>query len=487
MSTRVKCIPPLVVLAFVLVGCTTELKVDRYYDQSKLPIAGAPYSLSFTQYEITMLRRLVACDDWNEPMKVGIKVDIKGVQRPDPMRMYVIDLESLNSFFKTTGASVEYYDSGAIKSLNGSADDKAGEFIAGVATTFGKVVAGGVVGGATIAQALPENAPKPGCSQQTRIKLSDLAALEAEIEQRTATIEGLTTELGKINAVMAADKAFASKESRRQLGQLQAHLIQEMVNLRAATEKSKPLLDALGEKDKKICPPDGETFATASPVFADLDRKLYQSWLQTPITDNQVILSQNERTYQQLVADSTIHLQLKPADTFGRTKACANRCPEDDLSGFKYRIPASGKLLVCADIACAKVHTTSDTAMVSQLGHVYVLPLKSTTFSSKSVKATFAEDGTPMSIGLISAAAADKAGTTLAALGDLAATMHKSRAELEPNDLKAKTELLKAKKDFADATAALQPSSDQAKLDATNAFTVDTTLLNANLAYFKAK
>ncbi len=85
-----------------------------------------------------------------------------------------------------------------------------------------------------------------------------------------------------------------------------------------------------------------------------------------------------------------------------------------------------------------------------------------------------------------STAASDKAASTFSSLGDLAASLHKTRSEKELNDLKAKTDLLKAKKDFADATAALQPSSNQLTLDAANAFKVDTDLLNANVAYLNA-
>jgi hypothetical protein len=492
MPARVKSAHAAVVLAFILAGCTTELKVARHVDEKTLPTVGAPYSLSFTQYDLKMTRRLVACDGPGQDMKVGIKLDITSAQRPDPTRMYVIDLESLDGFFKTTGASVEYYDGGAIKSLNGSAEDKAGEFVASVATTVGKLVTAGVIGGAGLAatEVEPDNVPKPGCSGATRDNLRALAALEAEVEQRTAQVDVLTSELTKVNAVMAADKTFASRRSRRELGDLQVKLIDEIAWLNDAVAKTAPLLKALGETREFAWPPNGETFVTEQlkPPTGDLDRTLYQSWLRTPdaATTDQAIIGANALTYQRLVADSTIHLQLERVGTLGRTKDSANTFPEDKQSGFKYRIPAPGKLRVCADPACAKVYKEGDVAMVSQLGHVYVLPLKSTMFSSKTVKATFAENGTPTSIGLTSAAAADKAGATLAAVGDLAATVHKSRAEQELNDVKARTELLKAKKDLADATAALQPSPGQAKIDATSAFKVDTDLAEANLAYLKA-
>lgn len=492
---------PAVLVIFALAGCSTELKVQRYFDATKLPTAGAPYSLSFTQYELSITRRLASCSSKGDPsdpdpdkqkpkpvdLKVGLKVDIKNSETRDPMRNYVVDLESLDSFFKTTSATVAYYDSGAIKSLNASAEDKTGEFIASVAGTFSKLITADVLGPGLWAFGQETK----GCSARTKKQLAALEALETEIEARSAKVDALTEELTKLNAVLLAAKELSSKATRDKLGQLQVQLMDEMGKLASAMKRTEPLMKALSESQKIKWPDDGETFATVEgkPAIPDLDRKLFDSWLNNDLAKPYIETQSDTALYKKLAAKSAIHLKLQAADKLGRSAACGQTCPDDGLSGFKYRIPAQGQLLVCADTTCGEdtLHKASDVASISQLGHIYVLPLKSTLFSTKTVSATFAENGTPTSVGVTSAAASDKAGTALAAIGDLAATVHKTRAEKELNDLKAKTDLLKAQKDYADAVTALQPSADQTKLDATNAFKIDTDLLNANVAYLNAQ
>lgn len=493
---------PALFILFAMAGCSTELKVHRYFDPVNIPTAGAPYALSFTQYEIAVTRRLVACSSAGDPtdpdpvkqqpkpidLKVAIKADIKSTEARDPMRNYVIDLESLNSFFKTTSATVAYYDNGAIKSLNASAEDKGGEFIASIAGTFGKLVSAGVSSAGILALTV---APPSGCSTITKTNLAKLDKLETEIEQSNEKIKFLTDELSKLNALLLASKELSSKATREKLGQLQVQLMDEMAKSRAAAKATEPLLKGLTEKQTFNWPNDGETFSTSAgnPAMPNLDRKLYDSWLNPSPKKVYTETAGDMALYQQLATASAIHLKLQAAEPLGRTQGCAKDCPDDKLEGFKYRIPAEGQLLVCADTICSEetLHKASDIAQISQLGHVYVLPLKSTMFSTKSISATFAENGRPTSIGVAATAASDKAASTIAAIGDLATTLHKTRSEKELNDLKAKTEILKAQKDYADATAALHPSPSQDKQDATNAFKIDTDLFNANLAYLNAQ
>ncbi len=400
------------VLALALSGCSTELKVARYFDPEKLPTAGAPYSLSFTQYEITVTRRLTACSSKGDPtdpdpamqqpkpidLKIGMNVDIKKVEASDPMRNYVIDLESLNSFFKTTSATVTYYDSGAIKSLNASAEDKTGEFVTSVAGTFSKLVGAGVIGPSL----LDTEQKAKGCSENTKKSLALIDALGAEIETRTEKIELLTTELSKLNAVLLPAKELSSQATRKKLGELQVQLMDEMTKLAIATKKSEPLLQTLSETKKFKWPDHGEIFANKSgePAIPNLNRKLYDSWLNDDPKKTYAETDEDARIYNKLAADSAIYLKLKVVDKLGRTKACETKCVDDDHGGFKYRIPAQGQLQVCADALCDTLHKESEVSKISQLGHVYVLPLKSTLFSTKTVSASFAENGTPTSIGI---------------------------------------------------------------------------------------
>ncbi|MGE6996146.1 hypothetical protein ACQKIK_22470, partial [Pseudomonas sp. NPDC047961] len=125
-------------------------------------------------------------------------------------------------------------------------------------------------------------------------------------------------------------------------------------------------------------------------------------------------------------------------------------------------------------------------AMISQLGAVFTIPLKSTAFSNKTIVATFNEAGAPSKVGLKASASAEVAASTVESLVDSAIQVRKATASRKLEEVKAETELLTAQKDLEDAKKALNPS-DQALAEATSAFSADTALLQAELANIQAR
>lgn len=77
-------------------------------------------------------------------MKIAVAAEVTSKNVRDPKHHYVIDFASLQSAFKKSDLTIEYYDSGALKSINTSAEDRTGEVISSVVTSLGKIVGAGV-------------------------------------------------------------------------------------------------------------------------------------------------------------------------------------------------------------------------------------------------------------------------------------------------------------------------------------------------------
>ena len=83
-------------LCLVVSGCTTTLDAVRVNDNRNGEVYGAPYTLNFTNFDITIKRSLVQC---GKDVKIAASASATPSLQPDPQRHYRIDLESLSSFF----------------------------------------------------------------------------------------------------------------------------------------------------------------------------------------------------------------------------------------------------------------------------------------------------------------------------------------------------------------------------------------------------
>lgn len=139
--------------AVALTGCPTYFNAVRIAEGVKVPPAGAPYNLSFTQYDVTVTRRVADCwfSDENQVKKdmlvIATDAAITRKEVRDPARNYVIDLDSLQAGWKITNVEVAWHDNGTLKSINAAAEDRVGPILVSAATTLGKLVALAVAGG----------------------------------------------------------------------------------------------------------------------------------------------------------------------------------------------------------------------------------------------------------------------------------------------------------------------------------------------------
>lgn len=134
----------------LLGGCATHLSTrpDWQVTAATASLEGVPYSLPMLQYDLTLTRLIDSCP---QPLTIsnGMLVDkapdakpiivtqgglslvmkVEAAERYVAGERYAIDYESLKAPFSTSALALASYPSGALKSLNASADDQTGQVI----------------------------------------------------------------------------------------------------------------------------------------------------------------------------------------------------------------------------------------------------------------------------------------------------------------------------------------------------------------------
>lgn len=124
--------------------------------------------------------------------------------------------------------------------------------------------------------------------------------------------------------------------------------------------------------------------------------------------------------------------------------------------------------------------------LISQLGPVYAIPLKSAPFSTRRITAEFSQAGVPMEVGVHSDAIAENVAATVSDQLTAASAVRDAVIFTELERVKAQTELLTAQRELRDAQAALNPPANREASEATASIQADTALLNARLAQLNA-
>lgn len=467
----------------VLLGAcsSSELRSVRVAPGDTPVATGARYHMTYTQFKVTVTRRAscTAGEGGHHYLGVDYAMTASSSEVADPLRYYVLDLASPQGFFKSTDVTVTYHDNGAVKSINATGEDRTGEFLAATAKALVKVVGGAAAKKADLKD------PSPRCDQALVARLASAEALESSIEQGTARVEVLTKRLVDQTAVGTALGQGWNEASRRIVARTMQALQQEVESLERLNARLKVVLATLSHTQTVHWPEHGEIFSSgATPTIAALTGPDIAKWLADGAHTG------NPGGFDDLARSTGLYFMIRPLGPDARRQpfdplvAFADDKPE----GFKYRVPANGQLEVCNTAMCApKAVATADPGPVSQLGHVYTLPLKTALFSNKTIAATFNEQGMPLSLGMKSGAASDKAGALLGDLADLKAAVDKSKSERELADVQAKTKLLTARKEYEDAVKASLPPGDTTVADRTAAFKSDTALMEAETANFAAR
>ena len=234
----------------LLAGCThvSTLPDTVRTENPDHALRGVAYSLPMLQYDVALKRSLARCPgalklDFGDGDSIEVSDAVlafataaEAKPRYVPGEQYVVNYDSLTSMFKTTGFAIEPYSSGALKTINITADDKSGEIVKDlikVGLTVAGAVAGGpagaAIGAAVQAQPVSASAALSGRSAaQARearraSRRSAIEALEARVEQRqiVGCTDEAATKLGKIKTnsddqqTLAGELPAKSKEVER--------------------------------------------------------------------------------------------------------------------------------------------------------------------------------------------------------------------------------------------------------------------------------
>jgi hypothetical protein len=465
-------------------GCSTNFDAVRVRPGVDIPPAGAPYNLTFTQYDVTVTRRVAGCQtpDKKAALLIAMDAEIVPKETSDPTRHYVIDLDSLQAAWKITDIEVTYHDNGALKSINSSAEDRTGPILVSAATSASKLVT---------ALAAAGGAAPSGCLPATEQTLADIKISEGAVKAKTDRLERLTNDLKEMTEIASTiGKAWGKSELRLFANQIKA--VQVAKADQVAEQKTlEGLLAKVSNVTKFTWPPDGATFGPKfdSPPTGTTDSKPMAASL-VPDIDPQIIRDWGSpRKVNETIIDTRVFAKISKTSPIGSTDPCSENCVEDSIPGLKYRVPASGSLMICSTATCEQgtVIVQKD-GPISQLGHVFTLPLRSGIFTNKTLVAEFTNAGQPTKIGVKeTAASAETAATTLGSITD---SFLVARSKVVPSKLdriKNETELLKAQAELAAARKDLQPPANADQAAATEAFKADTALLQANLANIEAR
>lgn len=463
-----------------LQGCTS-LNAVRVTD-GVMKAEGAPYFLTFTQYDITVKRRLTSCFDDSKDtppkkvpnMTVTTTVEAKRKEARDPAREYVIDFAALRSFFKTTDVAVEYYETGSLKSVNATVTDKTAEFLTSTFTAVAKAVALGTgVGGA-----VAPDACKP------EIAKAVVAAKEAEgrLAAKTAEIARQTEQLEKLQTVAVALGPTRNATERREF----ADQVKAVFALKAEVDREQKelskLINVLTVTTSVTWPKDGWTFS--GRIVEPLPVDIIDRWgsLGEGLQEK---LQAGTGVWAVIGTDSpSAHHVVCKGDS------CERKQPVKELPGLKYRMAMPGTLRACSNATCTgkEVELYKDVGLFSQLGPVMTLPLRNLPFMAQTIVLTMNEAGQPTKIGYKSEAGAAKAMDAVNTFVDEYGKVRESKKPKSELDLvKEETALLEARTKLIAAKAALDPKPNVEQSTATEALKADTALLEAELAKLKAQ
>lgn len=495
-SLKLRAAGAFLVACSTLAGCTHFNAVRIPKAESPVPVNGAPYNLSFTQYEITVKRRLAACKEEDAAGKVKSKLIIaieatpKASEQPDPLRDYVIDNESLQSIWKTTETQIKWNEAGRLESISASAQDKFGVVAVTVATAIAKTVVGaatqaaGSVDITKDGKTVTENTG--ACEPDIYAKVTNVKELEADIKQRTARLERNIKSLEtyrSVATIMGKDLPSSDKERLSKLLLIVDRQTRKLDALQAQLEAD---LKIITYTDTIVWPPNGSTFGDA--VVKTKPVKAIQ--ILQPLTVEQIKKWGDAGDDATVLPQTSVLAKISPTSPIGITDPCTNECDEDKSKGLKYRPKAPGHLVICKWKDCeidSDNEVGKDVGMISQLGRVYVIPLKSGVFSNKTLTATFDKVGQPTMIGVKSeSSVAEGASTTTAAVLEQFVAARKAVVPSKLDRLKDELERRKLEKELLDIQKALAPTPNAETALATATFTADTALVDARLANLKA-
>ncbi|MGH8679596.1 MAG: hypothetical protein ACREUQ_14755 [Burkholderiales bacterium] len=466
-------------------GCTTHLESGTARADDPASRRGIAYFLPYTQFAVKTTWIVGKCND-SGPELVA-KVEATPGSAPDPEGLQVIDYGSLDAWTKTSAVKVDFYDSGAIKSINASADDRTGEIAGSVISAVGKLGAFAV--GSTGVGVTN------GCSADVNNALTALGAAKTDIGKLTVELKTAEDALDILTAGVVRKGSNPGEDALAALNKQIDLVSAKKLELQAAQKRLARELKALTHTDESTFPETssqlaGGPIAIPAEVFAD--------WLRDDFKGSAASKS----------AANAVYLKLALAGGLGTGSNYENGgFSEKDSrrAGIRYRVAVPATLSACKGGACGVPDALGDLpkivaalpVRVLQRGSTFYLPFKSEPFSNGGLIATFSEAGVLTSAGYDQKRAQGEAAAAvfekLVGQGIAVGTAIRGKADEEVALLQDQTALAKvqkelavAQKEQAAAQAALQRSPLADVQDQLAALTAENALKNANIASLQA-
>lgn len=516
-------------ISLVLPGCTT-LEVRNFNTRDAASRRGIAYYLPYSQFE-TKLTWTAGCDpDENNALDVTPKVEMTAKTGPDPDGLYVIDYESLNAFTKTSNVKVEFYDNGAIKSINAAADDKTGDILKTTLSAVGKFTRVLATGAAPSGYTPPIRCSDALIKAVAAVKKAKSGEknpagvlIHEGVDQKTDKLKAATDQLEAYSAVIVKAGASITDAQKAEHFTRISAVSAAQIELDIATK-------ALAEAQKKITFTKTISFPETSSQSESktgemIDTAVLLKWIEQ---DPANLCAKDDKTCEAGVKayDFKAQAGLMAKEYSVWLRLAANSTYKDKFKGgdpgtaedgIRYRISVPATLAACTRTSCTEIEAQQARDEASRragsppvgdqvknkaefiktfpvqmmnAGTTFYLPFNSAMFTNATLSATFAQNGTMTSAGYEQKRAPGEAVAGIAdtLLGEIGSTIEKTREDdqTELEKIKEQVELAKAQKALDDARAALVEKEIDPNDAAIEALAADTALRAAEVANINA-
>lgn len=457
---------PIVVGLLATAGCTTHLEVDRARADLPESRQGIAYFLPFSQFETTVTWFVADCTNG---LEIGTRTEAAARSARDPEHLYTIDYSSLDAWTKTSSVKVDFYDSGAIKSINAAADDRTAEIATKLVSAAGELVKFAGVGAAVAS--LPCSTDLKEAVKAVRKAKGALAPKTAQLEYDTAALQAQS-----VRIVRGGDAT--SPDALRVYDEMIAKAVASQMELDIAKRQLAAAMKKISHSETVLFPATSSQSKTTEGLL--IARSTFSGW--SGITTDALLTA--------YLQDYQVYLAVTSAGGWPTGKDFDPAKRSYRLAGVRYRIGVPGTLLACMGAPCdaKEKHLNVDEipVIVLQSGTTFYLPFASAPFSNGGLTATFAENGVLTSAGYEQKRARGEAIAGVAdSLADQIVSTGTAIREARTTKLeriKEQIELTKAQNELAVAQRTLDASPNSVTEQASAALVADTALKQAEIA-----
>lgn len=473
-----------VVVAYMLVGCETSLKVKPDGSGAFTRVGsdnialGAVYSLPILQFKLAVTRTLSSCGGKEDSPNIQFRFDVKAEPHYIAGDRFVLDYQALSSWSKTGSVEMQTYDNGVLKSINGSAIDESAAIIGDVVSTgfnIARLVSGipVVSTGGQKGQPPPESLKYLTCSEKAQAALKAVDELTSIRKTKNRALADSTDELAALGRL--AELRALTDADKVKLKKLQSLVKEHSDAIESLNIAADAALAKISTTEEVIWPESANEFGR---------KQLSPNQQSTTKLNSLFELSASGAEPDEVAASQELSITLSPLAVV-KSEGCATdtECKQREnyleaSNGVYFRSPVPAMLYVCgvsSPDSCKPGGATavilSSQVMAPQLGILRQLPLNNGIFQNNALSASFREDGSLSSIKYEEKSARGKALTGAiraggSAYGDYREDSRSYRAKLEADALQRKKDQRQAtldKLDFEKALAEKQKAVELAK------------------------